>query len=79
MSYRTVDGLAESIGSALKSGLDYYGQTQADKSAAELARAQAAAGGAAAAPSDSGFPIMPVVLLGAAGLAAWMLFKKKKA
>jgi hypothetical protein len=80
MSYFTPTGaVVDKIGSALKEGLDFYGQMQADKATADLARSQAAAAASGGQSSSSGFPVMPIVLLGGVGLAAWLLLRKKRA
>jgi hypothetical protein len=76
MSYSVVSGsVLDKIGSTVKTGI---------LASADVLRAQEAAkqgltaGAAIPVPAESGLPIMPIVLLGAAGLVAWMLLKKKK-
>ena len=57
------------IGGAISSGITTYGQ--ASKPPAEIP------GGAPTDGGGTGFPVMPIVLLGGVGLVAYMLLKKK--
>lgn len=87
MSYMTTDGVFDKIGSAIKSGVSFYGKSQADAATADLARQQAAAkpvdSGAGASVGGGGLFGMgtmgTIAVVGGVGVLAMMLLKKKKA
>ena len=80
--YYPVGGVVDSIGNILKGGLDFYGKSQSDAAVADLAKQQAAAGAGGAGTTvvaSSGFPVVPVLVgVGALGVVALLLLKKKK-
>jgi hypothetical protein len=74
MSYLATSGVVDQIGTAIKSGIDFYGKSQSDAAVADLARQQAAQQTAAAQAPE--FPIMPLVAVGVLGVVAFLMLRK---
>jgi hypothetical protein len=75
MSYLATSGVVDQIGTAIKSGIDFYGKSQSDAAVADLARQQAAQQ-AAAAQAPAEFPVMPLVAVGVLGVVAFFMLRK---
>jgi hypothetical protein len=79
MSYLQVDGVLDSIGSGLaKAGSAVeQGATAVSQIRSAMSPASKDSGGGYVPPQAASFPILPVVLIGGAGLIALLILRKK--